>query len=230
MIINNSHKFVFIHIPKNAGTSIARYYSELSQLIDIEVGATKLGEAALPQIIERHGVGKHAPLRRLYINLSATTDIRSYFSFAFVRDPYERTISTFSFLKKWLPRSHAKKAARAFAPLATVNDMVQSEFWQSSDIDHMFKPQTFWVTDVDGNVIIDFWGKVESIRDDITKVNQRLGVELPPFDISLNKTKGTRGKELLTRQSVSILQERYARDFELFDYPLDPPDSLVRSG
>jgi hypothetical protein len=228
VIINNSHQFVFIHIPKNAGTSIARYYSALSRLIDIEVGATALGEAALPHIVERHGVGKHAPFRKIRRILSETSNIDSYFSFAFVRNPYERTISTFSFLKKWLPRSHATKAAKAFQPLKTVNDMLQSEFWQSSDIDNMFKPQTFWVTDADGKVIIDFWGKVESICEDIATVNERIGVELPAFDISLNRTRKAKGKGFLTNQSVEILQDRYSRDFELFDYPLEPSANLLR--
>ena len=228
MIVNNSHQFIFIHIPKNAGTSIARYYSVLSRLIDIEVGATELGEAALPHIIKRHSVGKHAPIRRIRRILSETSDIDSYFSFAFVRNPYERTISTFSFLKKWLPRSHATKAAKAFQPLKTVNDMLQSEFWQSSDIDNMFKPQNFWVTDLDGKEIIDFWGKVESISEGIATVNERIGVELPPFDISLNRTRKGKGKGLLTDQSVKILQQRYSRDFELFDYSLEPPVNLLR--
>ncbi len=228
MIINNSHQFIFIHIPKNAGTSIARYYSALSRLIDIEIGATELGEAALPQIIERHGVGKHAPLRRIRRVLSETSDIDSYFSFAFVRNPYERTISTFNFLKRWLPNSHATKAAKAFEPLKTVNDMLQSEFWQSSGMDLMFEPQTLWVTDWDGKVIIDFWGKVESIDEGIETVNKRIGVELPAFDLSLNRTRKSKENGLLTNQSVEILQGRYSRDFELFDYPLEPAVHLLR--
>jgi hypothetical protein len=228
MIINNSHGFVFVHIPKNAGTSIARYYSQLSGINDVEIGGTDMGEALLPIFVERHRVGKHAPYRKIRGLLESNPLPRSYFSFAFTRNPYERTLSTFLFLKQWLPGSHAERAKSAFEEILDVNDMIHSSFWQESDIDNMFKPQVFWVTDErQESLIVDFCGRVENLREDISRLNKKLNVNLPEFEIRLNITERGSAVSGYNRDSIEIMKERYKSDFDFFSYDLQPPIYLV---
>ena len=70
--INDKYKIIFIHIPKNAGISIEE------ALFD-----KKIGHKSILQF-ESHNLKKY----------------HEYFKFTVVRNPYDRLVSAFHFLKK----------------------------------------------------------------------------------------------------------------------------------
>ncbi|NEN90268.1 MAG: hypothetical protein F6K48_15660 [Okeania sp. SIO3H1] len=47
MIISENDKFIFIHIPKNGGTSVALSLEERLKYNDIVIGGTKYGDKLL---------------------------------------------------------------------------------------------------------------------------------------------------------------------------------------
>ena len=98
-IINHSHRFVFVHIPKNAGTSVAHYLSQLSSYRDQEIGATDLGEAIAPAFRRRFRLHKHSTFAEIEERTGPET--ADYRSIAVVRDPADRARSIYSFLRKW---------------------------------------------------------------------------------------------------------------------------------
>ena len=109
-----------------------------------------------------------------------------------------------------------------------VNDMIHSSFWQKSDVDNMFKPQVFWVTDArQESLIVDFCGRVENLREDISLLNKKLNVNLPEFEIRLNITERGSAVSGYNRDSIEIMKERYKSDFDFFSYDLQPPIYLV---
>ena len=99
-IINNTHKFIFIHIPKNAGTTANMMLSNFTYWNDIELGGTVYGEALAPLYLRRFNIGKHTRANQVR-NLVGERIWEGYFKFAFVRNPYARTFSVYRFLKKW---------------------------------------------------------------------------------------------------------------------------------
>jgi hypothetical protein len=99
-LINHAHGFVFVHVPKNAGTSVAQYLSALSTYRDLEIGATALGEAAAPHIRQRFGLHKHSTLAEIRDVLGADT-LSDFHTMAIVRDPEDRVRSVFEFLRAW---------------------------------------------------------------------------------------------------------------------------------
>ena len=58
--------------------------------------------------------------------------------------------------------------------------------------------------------------------------NHDTGKEAADLVAALTEKLDAKEKELLTNQSVEILQCRYSRDFEVFDYPLEPSVQLLR--
>ena len=60
MIVNHSHKFIFVHVPKAAGTSVSELFSKFSAYSDLEVGGTELGEALQNAYKCRFGLTKHS--------------------------------------------------------------------------------------------------------------------------------------------------------------------------
>ena len=44
-IINQSKKFIFVHVPKAAGTSVTSAFSKYTSYQDLEIGGAKFGES-----------------------------------------------------------------------------------------------------------------------------------------------------------------------------------------
>ena len=93
MIISDKRKFVFIHNPKTAGTSLRR---ALVKYHDREVSYWHhLEDIFLDRVIDK----AHITMRD-FVHMPDYSSIDEYFSFGFVRNPYDRFYSAFQFYKK----------------------------------------------------------------------------------------------------------------------------------
>ena len=79
-MIIEEHKAIFIHIPKNAGTSIKDFFNRSDKF-------------CIPLI----KINKHDTIHQ--IKLKAPKLYNSFRKFAIVRNPYDRTLSWYSYLK-----------------------------------------------------------------------------------------------------------------------------------
>jgi hypothetical protein len=113
MIINHTHRFIFVHVPKTAGTSVSTALSKYSTYRDLEIGGTPLGEAVQPFMSDRFGLRKHSTAANIRDVVGAAS-FQSYFSFCLVRNPFNRLQSTYHFLKGWkgCPKRFAAKLDR----------------------------------------------------------------------------------------------------------------------
>jgi hypothetical protein len=216
-IINSSKKFVFVHVPKAAGTSVTNALSKYTTYQDLEMGGTHFGEQIQPAYKKRFGIGKHTPASgiREVIGQDAWD---SMFKFSIVRNPYERVISTYKFLNKWegTPEEFKKQLAK----FNDINDYILSDMWEESDgPDFIFKPQTFWLTDINdrSKLIVDFVGKLETLDQDlahiVSKIEGRdIEAETAP---QLNKTEGDFE---LSDKAIEKINRVYSRDFGFWEY------------
>lgn len=100
MIISHSRKFVFIHVPKTAGTTLSTVLENLTTYKDIEIGSSELGSAYQIAYRKKFGINKHSTAAQVK-KLMGDEDFYRYFSFAFVRNPFDRLSSLYRFLKNW---------------------------------------------------------------------------------------------------------------------------------
>jgi len=82
-IINHSFNFVFVHVPKAAGTSVTSILSKYTNYCDLEIGATEFGEYIQPAYKKRFGLAKHSPARDIR-NLVGAVAWSKFFTFSFV--------------------------------------------------------------------------------------------------------------------------------------------------
>lgn len=224
MIVNHTHRFIFIHVPKAAGTSLTRKLSELTRYCDQEIGGTAHGKMVTAYYQTRYGLTKHA--RALTVRKIVGDAVwEDYFTMAFVRNPYTRIVSAFEFLKGWkeCPARHRDILDR----LGSTQSFLESSYWiENEGPDHIFSPQTYWTCDriEKGRVLLDHVGRTETLEADMQLALKRIGVAVEnPMIEKANRSARRHGEIRWTPELVARVQERYAADFKTFGYPSTPP-------
>ena len=141
----------------------------------------------------------------------------SYFSFAIVRDPYERLAPCYRAKFNKVDESKFMFSNYLFGFLK--NDDSFEEFVRKvskiPDIlcDRHFKAQNKIV--FASGKKMDFIGKFENLPSDFEEIRERYDfAELP----MLNKSSGRTASDLFSDETRALASKRYEKDFELFGY------------
>jgi hypothetical protein len=227
-LINHTYRFLFVHIPKNAGTSVAMALQPIMGYRDQEIGGTELGQAIAPYFRRRFGIGKHATLREVR-SVIGPGPADEYRSFCVIRDPFERAASTYRFLRRWQDwqtidrwREHAQR----FMACATLDEFIDSEFFQTPGPDRLLEPQMSWLEGPSGEPAgIDRMLRLEYLEEELPSLMASFGVPDARRVIRLphaNRSDVRSTNRDLSERSVRILLDRYAADFEHLGYARAP--------
>jgi hypothetical protein len=226
MLLSYKPAFLFIHIDKAAGSSI--------QLALKDYASPRTNRRVLRRLVWLGSLNRLGLYRSIEFpeHVSAKT-VRSclpseiyaeMFKFAFVRNPWDRLVSRYSYLLKneKHPRHHLVKAMKGF------DEYVRWEIGRGS--------RTFqypFVADSAGKLIVDFVGYFERLNEDFTKICGRLGVaaELPRANASSHRDYRT----FYTPELRDLVGREFQRDVQLFGYTFDglaegrSPQGLAKS-
>lgn len=86
------------------------------------------------------------------------------------------------------------------------------------------KPQTRSLTDSAGNLLVDFVGKVENMRDDWDQLCKHLNIQAPLLNENKSERKFSKAANYLNTDDLDFITRKYQTDFELFGY--SPTDIL----
>jgi hypothetical protein len=230
MIINNTFGFIFVHVPKAAGTTVSSLLSRLSTYCDIEVGGTAMGEALQPYFQKRFGLSKHSTAQEIK-RVVGEVVWKRYFTFGFVRNPYERVHSSYHFLR----RMRAETQMPSLAPMdgfASFREFVCSDYFLSEGMDRILMPQLFWLrkNQKELQLAVDFIGRVESLQRSIMGIASHVpgmaksiaGVDIPNLNRSVDSKNDP--AECVAGDSVieARIFEKYRIDFQVFGYSRVP--------
>lgn len=226
MIINHTHGFVFIHIPKAAGTSVTKSLSTLTRYCDLELGGTGMGEAAQGYYSRRFGLRKHSRASEVR-KVIGEERFDAFFTFSFVRNPFNRLASAYHFLRSWtgVPADFANELVK----YPDFESFLESDLWTSSfptrGPDAIFQPQARWLYSQDANprMLVDYVGKTETLDQDMEKILLRIGAGSIPVTETANKSLPYSLPKIWRPAIVDKILHEYRRDFHLFGYPPDPP-------
>lgn len=206
-MINHRHKIIFVHINKCAGQSIRR---------------------ALP----RGTRGHHTIMHYLALLESEGRDPAEYFKFTFVRNPWSKVASFYHYHKrrKWDMFPWDERSAPEFNPfiqkLFVENDgalAVEIFRGRSGESTHHLRLRSSldWVSGPDGEVLVDFIGRVENLQADFDEVCDHAGLKrrkLPHANASAHAPYW----EYYDETSREIVAERFRRDIDYFGYTFGP--------
>lgn len=206
--IDYSNKYIFVHIPKNAGTSVYR-----------ALGFTHTF---------------HATALEYRNALSKTYD--DFFSFCFVRNPFDRFLSLYNYARldesyyhsainpsKTIYGKHLDYDILVNASLEQAADLLLEGKLRHDNAWNHWRPQMDWILDEENNVIVNYIGRVEDIRMDFQNVCNILklpaGNELSLLNTSNNKK--TDYRQLITSTMREKLEFYYKADFDFLGYSFE---------
>lgn len=207
MVISKKHKFIFIHIPKNAGTSMASSLSSITK----EKKHWAVSEST-----------KHQNLRdliftrknaNLYNKVFNDCNFLDYYKFAIVRNPYDRMISLYNYLRKYEVRKeiHTVKDFEAF-----INLLKQDDSWVSKL--HSTKLQLSYIVDSNNNIAVDYIGRFEELDKSIKDINKKLLIDIRLKKLNHSSSNSFDLNKYYNETTRQIVNERFLKDFETFNY------------
>lgn len=205
MPISDKHNLIFVHIPKTAGTSI-----EHSLKIHGHRNKGRLEPPCLKLLFGLHEGRylQHLTMPEIQEHLRA--DQKTYFSFAFVRNPYDRIASAFN----WRRKIGALPKEVSF--LSFLTDHVAQNKGNRTRASIIFEEQAEFIAADDGTILVDFVGRFERLQEDFDRFTQLCGLRLslPRKNVS----RQSQPEKLYDQQTQQIVEELYRRDLDLFQY------------
>lgn len=192
---------IFIHIPKNAGTSIEM---------------TIHGE--------RGQYSGHYDWKKY--ERDVPDKWKDYESFSVVRNPFDRTVSNYKYARKkrsfWHNAENPEQSRMGkHFDYETLKDRSFSEAVDMlSELEHQgWGYQYPYICDEDENIVVDRILKIENLQEEFNEMLNELGKERK---VSLKEKNVTREeknyREWYGEEEKKKVQEHYKTDIELFDY------------
>lgn len=218
MLISHRYNFIFIHTYKTAGMSIThalmpfavnRYQQKLHQVTTdrgkfmIAGLLSRLGLEAYPEPYQRHIKASELISE---IGISA---FKSYYSFAFVRNPWDWQVS----LYKYMLRSSDHRQYELVRRFDGFDEYIH---WRCA---HEIRYQKEFVCSEEGEVLVDFVGRYESLNSDFDAICSHLGISasLP----KLNASNRGRYQEYYNEETKELVRRAFAPDIHFFDYDFE---------
>ncbi|MDQ2094432.1 sulfotransferase family 2 domain-containing protein [Rhodalgimonas zhirmunskyi] len=225
MEISHSKRFLFIHIPKTGGSTLARVLKPAAQTTRRNVLRTTLHALPLRQSPQHAWFEQHDSAAVMIGKLGPEAFGR-YTSFAMVRNPFRHAVSHYEFTHK-IEFGHMR---RHYAKGMGFEEFLE---WRLAARDHQrlerrtrfvrMPDQMFYITGPDGQVAVNRILYKERMEDALDWLACSFGLKHPEKLPQLRKQTYPRPVQAyLTPRAVDLIQRLYARDFAAFGYSTDP--------
>ena len=205
MIVSHKHQFIFFAVPKTATHAIRQALREHIGPDDWEQQVL-FGKQFLPipEIARiQHG---HISVRQVRPHLDP--DVwQTYFKFGFVRNPFDRYVSTCFFLNRGKPEFAT--SARAFMKQA----LAVPRFRQRV----LVKPQNLQLIDQDGAIALDVVGRYETLQQSYDEICERIGIPSTALERK-NPSQHAAFTDYYDDEMRRIVADFYEEDLRLFGY------------
>jgi hypothetical protein len=188
------HGAIFVHVPKVAGTSVSHavYGRALGHY------PASFIESAFPKLFS------------------------TCFTFGFVRNPWARVLSAYKFAKAGSTGSMgmanpSRYQTQQFEDFETFiyewllpRDLLAEDF--------VFQPQSHFLLDGAGNVMVGHVGKLEDFQADIRVVEARLDRRLDVRHMNRTGSHSNYRQEYVSKEMIDLVGKKYQEDVEAFGY------------
>jgi hypothetical protein len=212
MLVSRQQKFLFVHIPKSAGSSVTAALKPVSDRPQDELVNRLLAGVGInvnwfgPQSWKRGR--KHSTASQIQCMYSKEV-FDSYYKFAFVRNPWALMVSYYHYIKANDKHHRSQK----------INNLDNFESYLYYEIKRNKINQSRFVTNRYGDVIVDFVGRFENLTEDFGKVCHHLGLdtEIPHLNTSVHHDY----RDYYNERTAKLVAYHWAEDILRFGYTFD---------
>lgn len=205
MIVSHQHRFIFVAIPKTGTHSVRQGLRDHLGERDMEQARLFVEKQFPIPEIARMGHG-HISFAEIRPFLGEET-FNDYFKFAFVRNPFDRFVSYCAF-------ATSREGSFARDPKRVMRHFL----FTAPPLQHViFRPQHLFLTDMDGRLLVDRLGKVETMQADYDGICAQIGIATSPLDHA-NRSRRGDYRDYYDQELIDGVAKIYARDLELFGY------------
>lgn len=149
-----------------------------------------------------------------------------YFKLAFVRNPWDRLVSWWEMIRR---NASEGRPMNGFQKYVASRARTFDEFIRHCDADCrdpdgskcIYRNQLDYLTDADGQIIVDFIGRFERLDTDFGMVAQRLGLSAVSIP-HLNRSAHPSYARYYSAETRHMVAEHYRRDIDFFGYSFEP--------
>lgn len=234
MPVSEKHRVIYFHIPKTAGSSV-------EELFDITYDPRNARRDLLSRVNTEtipayQHLLPHATKQLLLEDGRLETIWPTFFKFTVVRNPYDRAVSTYHYLRRSGRFSHATRSFADFLAFAaaTVKDIERcqdDERYDKVPFLHHLRPQRHWFRPE--NHVYDAVLKFESFEHDITELYlalvERVPGRLPRLNVTHAKDAAACWEKTRTERPEALgwFEEAYGLDRHLGNVSYPPYGGTV---
>jgi hypothetical protein len=215
MIISLGRKYIFVHAPKTAGTSMALALEARAMKDDIMLGDTPKAVKRRKRLKDVKAAGrlwKHSTLADID-GLIAPEQMDDLFTFTLVRNPWDRMVSYYH----WLQVQAFQHDAVTLA-----NTLTFKEFAQSAPITNSFKatPAHHYMTDAMGKARCSAYIRIEHFAEDVVPLVDHLGFDLMLDHVNVSSRRSIYQSYYCTASRAAV-ENACADDIDRFGYSFE---------
>ncbi|MCI2395198.1 sulfotransferase family 2 domain-containing protein [Aliiroseovarius sediminis] len=213
MIISHGRRYIFIHPPKTGGTSLALALEARAMKDDILLGDTPKAMRRRRRFKHVQSAGrlwKHSTLRDI-VGLVTPQQIEGYFVVTLVRNPWDRMVSYYH----WLKAQHFDHPAVDLAHALTFSEFLNHPFTQDSFAN---APFASYVTDQHGHERCDLFARMEALPADLAPFEAHLGFQFGRMPHENRSDRDADYRTYYNDEDAELIADICAPDIRRFGY------------
>lgn len=243
-VFSEKDKFFFVHVPKNAGMSIAKSLLKDKLVKPFSFGAIN---RKIPDLEGLPTTMPRRPIHATFSQINGVLPLDDYKVGAFIRNPWDRLFSFFSMVSiKDAKGKNADKMRHVYSPVAFKIWMLEDKLvlketgekvpfikplrngvkprrfkFMGFESEKTFQtvPQSFWITDNTGEIAVDFLGRYENLQDDYNKmIEDVMGVRRVPRLLHVHNSNKPNYRDVYDQEMIDFVAKHNKDDIERFGY------------
>ncbi len=217
MILSRGRRYIFIHVPKTGGTALTLALESRAMKDDILIGDTPKARARKTRLQGATAKGrlwKHSTLADI-TGLATEDEIADFFTLTLVRNPWDRCVSYYHWLR-------GQSFAHPAVGLAKSHDF--SGFLNHA---HTRTALTLWpysayMRDPSGKDRASLYARLEHLDHDLAPFEAHLGFRLTPLKPANTSDRARDWRGFYTDADAALVADISADDIARFGYRFDP--------